>query len=225
MTTEDVWLRELEALPHFDASDGELLIVSPHPDDETLGAGALIASHGARALPVTVLAITDGEHAYGDTPGLAATRIREQEEAVAHLSRGRARIIRLHLPDSGVSRQEHQVSAALLKVVTPKTHIVAPWIGDFHPDHEACGRAAAAVARQTGARLSWYFFWTWHRGSPDLIRYLPLKAFPLSDDLRERKWNALLHHKSQLHHPSGEPILPENLLFPAQRNFEVFADA
>ena len=127
--------------------------------------------------------------------------------------------------DSGVSDQERELELALSSIITRESHVIAPWTGDFHPDHEACGRAAATVARKAGARLSWYFFWTWHRGTFSLLQDLPLKSFTFEDPLREQKWGALLCHKSQLEHPSGEPILPEHLLAPARRNFEVFADA
>ena len=93
-TSEAAWLSDLSGLPPFHAGAGELVIISPHPDDETLGTGALIASHCKGGHNVTVVAVTDGENAYRDAPGLAATRIREQEEALQHLGVGYARIVR-----------------------------------------------------------------------------------------------------------------------------------
>jgi LmbE family N-acetylglucosaminyl deacetylase len=225
LTPESDWLAAFTGLPAFAPGTAPVVLLSPHPDDETLGAGALIASLADRGQAVTVVAVTDGENAYTDHEGLAALRIQEQDEALRILSNGRAIMHRLHLTDSGVTPQTGRLIDALLPLVTADTHLIAPWTGDFHPDHEACGTAAVEVARRTGARLSFYFFWTWHRGTPEAMHGLRLQAFPIEPALLSRKLTALAAHRSQLHREAGDPILPENLLAPARRNFEVFAAA
>ena len=40
---------------------GPVLIAAPHPDDETLGCGGLIALCADLSIPVTVLAMTSGD--------------------------------------------------------------------------------------------------------------------------------------------------------------------
>ena len=215
----------LASLPLWDPPAAPVLVIAPHPDDETLAAGGFIAAQRTRGAVVTVAAVTDGENAYPDSTGLAALRIDEQTSALARLGVQPKSIVRLGLPDSGISACEQQLVQQLLPLASADTHILAPWRGDFHPDHEACGRAAEQVAHQTGAQLTSYFFWTWHRGTPDLLRGLPLRAFPLDRELLLARHEALLCHRSQLHHPSGEPILPPSLLAPAQRPFEVFLPA
>ena len=40
------------------------VVVAPHPDDETLLSGGLIAHQARAGVPVIVLAVTDGEAAY-----------------------------------------------------------------------------------------------------------------------------------------------------------------
>src|SRR5580704_16937481 len=51
-------------LPLLDPSDlmgaQPLLVLAPHPDDESLGCGGLIADCQARGQPVYVLILTDG---------------------------------------------------------------------------------------------------------------------------------------------------------------------
>lgn len=46
-----------------------LVVVAPHPDDEVLGCGGLIAAARAAGVPVLIIALTDGEQAYPDEPG------------------------------------------------------------------------------------------------------------------------------------------------------------
>ncbi len=225
LTSESDWLAAFAGLPSFTPGTAPVVLLSPHPDDETLGAGGLIASLADQGQAITVVAVTDGENAYTDNEGLAALRIQEQDEALHILSNGRAVMHRLHLTDSGVTPQTDRLIDALLPLVTADTHLISPWTGDFHPDHEACGKAAVEVARRTGARLSFYFFWTWHRGTPETLHGLSLQAFPIEPSLLGRKLSALAAHRSQLHRKAGDPILPENLLTPARRNFEVFAPA
>jgi LmbE family N-acetylglucosaminyl deacetylase len=222
---ETEWQQALANLPAFDIAPTRLLLISPHPDDETLGAGAFIAAQRARGTEVHIAAVTDGENAYTDNAGLAETRRHEQTAALAHLGVPSSHIHRFHLTDSSVTAHKQHLVDLLLPLVTPETHILAPWTGDFHPDHEASGWAAQQVAQRTGAALSWYFFWTWHRGTPATLQSLNLHAFTFGSDLLQLKLQALACHHSQLYRSLGNPILPENLLAPARRNFEVFAPA
>ena len=223
--SESEWLHALGGLPVWSAPAVPLLVVSPHPDDETLGCGGLIAAERRRGAQVLVAAVTDGEHAYPGAEGgeaLAATRRGEQDRALARLGVEAESVSRLRLTDSSVGLREAELVERLIARVTPETCIVAPWEGDFHPDHEACGRAAAEAAGRTGAQLISYFFWTWHRGTPETLAGLKLAMFPLDEELLRAKTEALACHRSQLQRAEGVPVLPPELLGPAQRAFEVF---
>jgi LmbE family N-acetylglucosaminyl deacetylase len=223
---EECWLARLGHLPEWNPPAAPLVVIAPHPDDETLGLGGLIASHRSRNLDVTVIAVTDGENAYPDdrvNGDLGSLRQTEQATALNRLGVPENGIIRLKLPDSGVAAHERRLTAQLMDLVTPEAMICAPWKGDFHPDHEACGRAAESVAEASGGMLVSYFFWTWHRGELGALNSLRLVRLPLNDRCHSAKSEALLCHQSQLQRENGEPILPENLLAPAKRRFEVFS--
>jgi LmbE family N-acetylglucosaminyl deacetylase len=222
LVAEEIWRNSLRSLPAWEPSRMRILFIAPHPDDETLAAGGLIAAQRLRGVEVVVAAVTDGENAYSDSFGLGEVRRKEQVDALARLGVNEEQIVRFGLPDSAVSLHEDQLVQRLRPFVSQDTHIMAPWVGDFHPDHIACGRAAAEVALQTGAQLTSYFFWTWHRGSADVLDGKDLKLFKLNRGLLETKMEVLRCHRSQLVHESGEPILPESLLNPAKRPFEVF---
>jgi LmbE family N-acetylglucosaminyl deacetylase len=223
---ESAWRARLDGVEAWQPPLMPTLVVSPHPDDETLGAGGLISWLRARGVPVTVVAVTDGERAYEGVTGLGPVREREQTAALVRLGVHPERVLRLRLPDSDVTAHEQRLRECLAEVVRPLVaeglHVIAPWRGDFHPDHEACGRAAEAVAAETGARLTSYFFWTWHRGTTETVSGLPLVRFRLGEDERFAKHEALRCHRSQLSRPDGEPILPDYLLEPAYRPYEVY---
>jgi LmbE family N-acetylglucosaminyl deacetylase len=222
LVSEEEWIAALEDLPPWEPQPAQVLVIAPHPDDETLGAGGFIGAQCLQGNSVVVVAVTDGENAYGRDPRLGQVRRSEQRNALACLGVSSKNIVRLALPDSDVTSYEGQLVAHLLPLVGKNTHILAPWKGDFHPDHEACGRAAEQVANQTGAKLTSYFFWTWHRGTTASLRGLSLRSFGLTNQLLKRKSEAMRCHRSQLDHESGQPILPSNLLAPARRSFEVF---
>jgi LmbE family N-acetylglucosaminyl deacetylase len=222
LISDDAWKLTLEETSVWNPPTNRVVIVAPHPDDETLGAGGLIATLRKRKVDITVVAVTDGENAYEGTSNLGLIRSREQEEALQVLGVESDHILRLRIPDRYVSKHEAELIEKLLPLTDSDCHLVAPWTGDFHPDHEACGRAAKEVARRTGANLSFYFFWTWHRGEPGTLRGVPLKRLLLDSDALHSKEEALRRHHSQLNHPSGEPILPDYLLGPIRWPFEVY---
>jgi len=221
VTSESEWQVRLAGLPAWQLPLVPTLVIAPHPDDETLGVGGMIAALRSRGVPVTVVAVTDGENAYGEMPQLGRVREQEQIEALDRLGVEPEDIKRLRLTDSDVSASEQQLIDSLLLLVSGETHLVAPWKGDFHPDHEVCGRAAEAVAKLKKVPLTSYFFWTWHRAKAELLDGLGVVSLPLGEREQRAKEEALLCHRSQLEHESGHPILPRELLEPARRGFEV----
>ncbi len=221
-TPEAAWFPSLADLPEWELPLVPTLVLSPHPDDETLGAGGLIARLRGAGIPATIVAVTDGEGAYVNTQDLGDVRVLEQTEALRRLGVSGHMIHRLHLPDRHVSVYENQLVELLLPLVTAGMQLVAPWPRDFHPDHEAAGRAAARVAQLKDVPVTYYLFWTWHRGEPSMLDRLPCMRLSLSDLERELKLHALQAHVSQFEHADGQPILSPELLVPARRAFEVY---
>ena len=221
--SETEWAQRLDALNEWQPKFAATVVVVPHPDDETLAAGGLIAALRRRGVPVTVVAVTDGENAYEHNEGLAETRQREQTRALAALGVARKDILRLGFTDSSVALDEEALVARLRPLIHAETQVLAPWRGDFHPDHEACARAAERVSQEAGATLISYFFWTWHRGTIATLEAVRLRRFELSGELQRVKAEALACHVSQLQHSPEPEILPEDLLWPARLPYEVYA--
>lgn len=149
-----------------------LVVVAPHPDDEVLGVGVLASRFARAGVEVRVVGVTDGDASHPGSPThspqrLAARRVEESRRACAVL--GLPAPERLGLPDGRVADDEVPLAfalAELLGAADPTTWVLVTWRGDGHPDHEACGRAAATACAATGARLVEYPVWTWHWAEP-----------------------------------------------------------
>jgi LmbE family N-acetylglucosaminyl deacetylase len=131
-----------------DTLSGPVLALAAHPDDEVIGAGAMLAHHASQGHAVTVVHATDG--AQGDPDGatydIVATRRREGQEALARLGIGAPE--RWDLPDGGLPERlaelEQRVRDAFVRV-QPKT-LYSFWFGEAHRDHRAMAHAAMRAA-------------------------------------------------------------------------------
>jgi LmbE family N-acetylglucosaminyl deacetylase len=222
LVDERNWLTALDNIPPWELPLVPTLVISPHPDDETLGAGGLIYRLRNAGIDVSVLAVTDGENAYAEVQDMAVIREEEQRRALSELGVHEDDIHRLRLPDSNLVSVERELAVEFGRRIHDGMHVVAPWERDFHPDHEACGRAARVACRSARVRLTSYVFWTWHRGTPDTFSQCELKRLRLQQADVEAKSRALLCHQSQLTRESGDPVLPNRLLAPVRRPFEVY---
>jgi LmbE family N-acetylglucosaminyl deacetylase len=219
-TPESCW----EALERHDWSpeDGPLVVVAPHPDDETLGAGGLIHSWARRRLPVIVVSVTDGEAACREAADLACVRQAELREALRSLSAGSARIIRLGIPDGHVHEHCSRLEETLSSVVSPDTTLIAPFEHDGHCDHDAAGAVARDVARQRGITLASYPIWAWHQSTPRAFSARRIVSFSLSLASRAAKRTAIGCYVSQLRDRPGGPVVPSHVLPYFNRADEVF---
>lgn len=209
-----------------------LVVVAPHPDDEVLACGGLLASHAARGGAGLVVAVTDGEASHAGsttwTPAeLARTRRAESSAGLQTLGLRRGDIARFGLPDGRVERHLSKLVSGLHLILQPTDVVVSTWRLDGHPDHEATGRAVATVCARTGCRFMEAPVWMWHWAEPGDPR-LPwhrLMAFDLDDAAVAAKRQALTAHASQLAPRDGVepwPVLGPAILERAARRSEFF---
>lgn len=153
-----------------------VLVLAPHPDDESAGPGALLAAHAARGDDVSVVFATTGVH--GDPEGArdpaayVALRRREAEAACDVLGVG-ARVF-WDYPD-GMTVTEDDLShvAALIGVLlrdgAPDV-IYAPHPGECHADHHVLGLAALSAHAACASRAALYGYEVWSPlAAPDLV--------------------------------------------------------
>lgn len=218
----EAWLRLLDEQPLWEPDGTGLLVVAPHPDDETLGAGGLIASVARRQKPVTVVSVTDGEVAYSNWSGLAAIRRAELKRALHNLSPHMILQVRLGLPDGGVRRHERLLRQSLTGLVTKGVVLVAPYEQDGHPDHDVVGRVCLEVARAHTLSIVRYPIRAWRLAAWHALRQARWGRFELSAEAREAKHRAIGAFVSQLRPPFRQPRVPEDVVPYFERPYEAF---
>ena len=92
----------------------------------------------------------------------AQMRQAERAQGLHALDLGANQLTSLHLPDGEVAHHEAEVVQRVTAMLRPADVIVSPWRFDGHPDHAACGRAAARVSATTGCALWEAPIWMWH---------------------------------------------------------------
>ena len=214
-----------------------LVVLAPHPDDEVLACGALLALHAARGGESLIVAVTEGEashreaHAQDalentDEDQLARTRRAERTAGMRQLDLNPEQLTSLHLPDGEVARHEAELARRVAALLRPSDVIVSPWRLDGHPDHDACGRAAARVSAATGRPLWEAPVWMWHWARPNDARvpWMRLQALAVSDAARASKQAALKAHVSQLTPRSAThgAVLNDEIVARTERRAEYF---
>ena len=245
-TSEDTWASSgVAALPELPLDAGELasqvfIVLAAHPDDESLGAGGLMARLRRLGARVMVLLCTAGEASHPDssttTPEqLAAVRLREFEGALTHLLPDPDwRFI--GLPDGNLATHRPKVQEALQLAIAglaaeglpaEQITLVAPYRHDGHTDHDTLGSAAAEAAGAGGHGLLEYPVWYWLWADAADPAWRTWLRLPLEPAEQEAKAAAMTSHASQVRALSGQPgdevLLPPAFLAHFERPFEIFA--
>lgn len=148
-------------LPRF----GRVLVIAPHPDDETLGCGGTMALLADKGASVTVLTVTDGEATQGSRlPPAETGRLRRGEaERAAAIAGATPRF--LGLPDGKLMGQLEQLSASIgsaIRELQPEA-VFAPWLLDVTSDHQAVSQALRVALADDGSvapEIWGYEVWT-----------------------------------------------------------------
>jgi len=196
-----------------------VVVVSPHPDDETFGCGGLIATAAARGLPVTVFSVTRGEAA-SDLPHLADIRARELAAALTCLDpTGSIRCRQLGFDDGAVRNDIAALTDVIEDDIDEHDLIVCPVSDDGHPDHDAVSLASTCAAARTGAAVRWFAVWAWHCHDPRRSIIGAGERLDLDVAAQRKKSLAVECFRSQL--DGVDPVVPHWMLVRLCRPFEV----
>jgi LmbE family N-acetylglucosaminyl deacetylase len=175
---------------------GNVLVIAPHPDDESIGCGGTICLHRQRGERVGVVFLTSGERGLEGVPAERACAIREREAEAALAVLGVQDADFLRLADLGLAgmiapgaRRLHDFMAS-----KPPDLVYLPHPDEAHPDHHAALALVRAALVQAGGgaplpELRGYEVWT------------PMAAYGWPEDISAvmaRKLQAIRCYRSQL---------------------------
>ncbi|MFF5228853.1 PIG-L deacetylase family protein [Dactylosporangium sp. NPDC000521] len=137
---------------------GTIVSIWAHPDDETYGAGGIMAAAAANGQRVVCVSATAGERGTDDPvawPPERLGRTRRWEAAAAMAVLGVTEHRFLGYPDGGLAAMDPaepvERIAALLADVAPDTVLTfGPDGGTFHPDHQTISAWVGAAWERAG---------------------------------------------------------------------------
>ena len=187
---------------------GGLVVVAPHPDDESLGCGGLIAAAFAAGTKVRLIVVSDGIGSHPNSKRYPPPRLRELREsetlqAVAALGLEPSAVRFLRLPDRFVPIEGPEADAACEAILTAAREVDAgaicvTWRHDPHCDHSACSVLVDNVlARTPGTRVFSYPVWGWALPDQTEIGAPPRGLRVDTRDHLAAKTAAIAAHRSQ----------------------------
>lgn len=192
---------------------GPVLVIAPHPDDETLGCGGLIAALVQSGTRVHTLFVTDGSSSHRNSkswpaPRIALQRQQEAANALALLGAGLEprtflALTDANMPAPGLVEYEGAMTdvLAILRTLNPSL-VIAPWRRDPHCDHRDAWSLITDALRRAGQTpdVLEYTIWLDEFGvpedfpAPEEVEIVEFSA----PDLVALKRKAITAHASQL---------------------------
>jgi LmbE family N-acetylglucosaminyl deacetylase/GT2 family glycosyltransferase len=176
-----------------------LLVLAPHPDDEVIGCGGVVALHARENRRIHVVIVTDGRASTpdADPAELVERRRRESMAGLAEVGVHDAEF--LNLPDRELDASTEILGPLLCEVLlrTVPDLIILPSPAEIHPDHRALARTFIELI-QADASLA---------GALAVARIAfmeisqPIRPNALVDitEVAELKESAIGQHESQSH--------------------------
>lgn len=190
-----------------------VLVIAPHPDDESLGCGGTIALLRQEGFRVHVLFVSDGTMSHPNSPSYPADRLRQVREAEALEA-----LRQLDVPvDSAIFMRQKDTQVAttdspdfaaavafvqkVVEAIQPAT-VLVPWRRDPHRDHRASWQIVnAALSMLTvKPRVLEYLIWLWELGHErDMPGHdeMVVWSVPIKTVMNQRN-RAIAAHRSQV---------------------------
>jgi LmbE family N-acetylglucosaminyl deacetylase len=190
--------------------DRPFVVVAPHPDDESLACGGLLAEARRQGLQGKVVIVSDGVGSHPNSKAYPPDRLkslREEEarQAAAELGLKPEDMLFLGLPDRFVPFEGEQAERAIdaigdcARAIGARSLFVS-WRHDPHCDHQASYRIARAVQRRAGGEgLRLFEYVVWGQTLPPATEVDAMIGFRIqvNQDALEKKRRAIAAHRSQ----------------------------
>jgi LmbE family N-acetylglucosaminyl deacetylase len=206
-----------------------IVVVAPHPDDEVLGCGGLLAWASHADVLRHVVFLTSGEKSHpGTTRDIASIRRSEAMVAASSLGLSPSQLSFMGLPDAGLSTlpdEEHRWAIHWLRCLAAERRpcvILVTADTDGHGDHRAAfALVQDAIQGLSGVEMMAYPVWSWLLpGTPASLNGVRVAIH----DYRSKKADALRAYASQRGQGALDVdgfTLPEELLRHVDTDTEV----
>jgi N-acetylglucosamine malate deacetylase 1 len=191
-------------------SGNRILVLAPHPDDETLGCGGTIALYAGMGKEVCAAIISKGDAVNVKAEDIADLRRKEAYRAAEILQI--RQVVFMDFPDTALNTHYDEVKQGIRDLMqTFKPDIVfAPSPMDLHEDHLVVSRIAMSLLKELGSfKVAFYEIY-----SP--IRYNCIVDITEMIDIKKKA--AMCYHYSLLEKPESIVFAMEGLN--AYRSFD-----
>lgn len=189
---------------------GKTLVVAPHPDDESLGCGGVIALLRKYGLEVSILVLSDGTLSHPNSKKFPKEKLRDLREnelieaaGILGVKIENITFLRFQdrsLPDKNSANFAMAIRKIekVLKTKNPQT-IFVPWRRDPHPDHRATFQLIDAVKNENQTIIEFPIWLYELAASDDAPLKSEVSAFRLdTSSVIETKQKAICAHLSQV---------------------------
>lgn len=207
----DYWFNNLMSLKPFDelSPSDRLMVIAPHPDDETLSTGGLLSDFALVNANYQLLLLTNGNRR-------GKTKIRQSEffEARVILGLESTNFRIFDFEDGQLLDEEDRLKSSIEHAIDnfSPTIIIAPHLKDGHKDHRVVGKVTLDLFRSSVNWQLYHYlihfppFFPWPRAfRPDQSLLPPRRldddrwvSYPLNDETVKRKEMAVKCYGSQL---------------------------
>lgn len=208
---------------------GQVVIVAPHPDDEVIGCGGLIARLVAYGRAPHIIIITGGEGSHRgccetSTDEIIHARRKLTRNALAILGVPDKNIHELNFSDGNISMDSEYVSVLkdLLTKLAPDSIFIPHW-GEGWSDHVKTAEIVKAI-KPEGAEVWEYCVWMWYYNVWRGLDWKNTAILRMSHKEHKLKLKAIDAYTRPLA-PCGHPwsgVLPDIFLQANSKNRELF---
>lgn len=175
----------------------QVLVLAPHPDDESLGCGGTLKQLTEAGVAVDVAYMTRGERGFrrgGVLPPLDQLVLASQraQEAVAACRILGVRNIHFLSGRDGALSEQPELAKEILQLLKSRDYctVFCPWAFDFHPDHSGTFDHLIAALKAYECNPEIWLYEVWSTLHPNRIVSI--------DSTMEDKMQAVRAHVSQM---------------------------
>lgn len=154
----------------------KIIVFAPHPDDETLGCGGVIAKKRSEGYEVIIVVLTDGRHAFSKVLGiysdptpkeLKKIRKKEVQKATKILGVQEENLIFLEFEDGSLEKFQEEAEEKVIQILKKNVpeEIYFPYKKDANLDHGATNQIVKNALKKLGLKSKRYQYSILHKRS------------------------------------------------------------